>query len=277
MRINRFISCLTVVVLLCFAEAKAQSYEEWIDSANVCIERDSLSLAENCLKRAVETEPGNARNSLLLTHLGHIQHQQGKLGESIQSYSLALNYTPLDIPALLGRAASYMELGDEERAYVDYSNVLDKDIDNKEALLLRAYIAVRKRAYDVARTDYTRLLDSDADNADAALGLALLNQKQNRLKEATEQLSELIRKHPENATYLQARADVLLQRGLFDLSLLDCEEAIRIAPKDAYAYVSRAEVYLQLKRKRDARKDLDQAVQLGMERVLLADMYKQCR
>lgn len=277
MRTKRFVAGWIAFVLLCSLGARAQSYVEWVDSAYACIGRDSLAQAELCLKRAVETEPAGRSNAVLFSALGQLQRRQGKLAEAVQSYSLALNYSSLNVPVLLSRAAAYMELGDEERAYVDYCNVLDQDADQQEALMLRAYIAVHKHAYDVARADYTRLLGADAGNAEALFGLALLNQKQHRLREATEQLSDLIRRFPGNETYLLARADVLAERGQHDLALIDQEEAIRCAPDDAFAYVSRAETLLQMKRKKEARKDLDRAVALGLPRAELEDMYKRSR
>jgi len=59
--------------------------------------------------------------------------------------SFALNFAPLAVPILLDRAAIYMEMGKTDRAYTDYCQVLDEDKQNKEALLMRAYIYVLRR------------------------------------------------------------------------------------------------------------------------------------
>lgn len=60
------------------------------------------------------------------------------------------------VPILLDRAAIYMEMGKTDRAYTDYCQVLDEDKQNKEALLMRAYIYVLRRDYPAARMDYNR-------------------------------------------------------------------------------------------------------------------------
>lgn len=260
------------------SRAVAQSYSEWVDSAYACVQRDSLPQAVECLKAAIQKEPGNERNVLLFANIGSMQKQRGLLEEAVESYSLALNYKPSAMPILLARAATYMELGNESKAYVDYCNVLDQDIENREALTFRAYIAVHQRMYDVARADYNRLLTMDEKDPTARLGLALLNQKQGRRKEAVEQLAGLIADYPNDPTYYMARADVLADQELCELALLDMESAIKLRPDDPYAYVSRAEIYLQMKhRKKQARKDLDMAVSLGLPRGQLMNLYERCR
>lgn len=275
-RKNSFLT-FAIIGILAVAPLCAQNYTALVDSASHYMEVDSLAEAADCLKRAIACDSGNKNNVLLLTNLGSIQCRQGLLKEAVESYSLALNYRPLAMPILLARAAVYLELDNEEKAYVDYCNVLDQDIDNQEALLFRAYIAVHQHAYDIARADYTRLLRLDPQNENGRLGLALLSQKQLRLKEATEQLSSLVLDYPENPTYYIARADVLSDRGLFDLALLDFESALKIDASDPYTYVSRAEMYLKMKKKRQAHKDLDQAVALGLPQGTLSDLYKRCQ
>lgn len=264
-------------LVFCFvtgAPAFAQGYVELVDSAYAALERDDLSRAADYVKRAIEADPGNERNVLLFANLGSIQHQQGQLKEAAESYSLALNYKPTAMPILLARAATYLELGAESKAYIDYCNVLDQDIENHEALTFRAYIAVHQRMYDVARADYGRLLALDPKDAGARFGLAMLNQKQERLAEATEQLSSLIQDFPKEPDYLIARANVLTDRELYDLALLDMESALKLTPQDPYVYATRAAIYLRMGRhKRQARADLDHAVQLGLSRADLADLY----
>lgn len=271
-------SVLLAVGMLFSMSVFGQEQTVLVDSAQACVERNDFAQAAEYLKRAIEADPTAERNVLLFINLGSLQRQQGLLKEAVETYSLALNFKPHAMPVLLARAATYLELGVEDKAYVDYSNVLDQDITNKEALSFRAFIAMRQHAYDVARADYERLLDQDAKDPGARMGLALLNQKQGRLNEATEQLARLIADWPKEPAYYLARADVLADRKLYDLALLDYESAIGLNPDDPYAYIARAEMYLQMKhRKKQARKDLDMAVFLGASKAELNDLYIQTR
>ena len=54
---------------------------------------------------------------------------------------------------------------------------LDEDKQNKEALLMRAYIYVLRRDYPAARIDYNRLLELDPQSYSGRLGLATWSRK----------------------------------------------------------------------------------------------------
>lgn len=265
--------CLLAPLSLCLS---AQSQREWTDRAYAYMEQDSLEQAEECFKHAVEAAPTSKQNVMLLTNLGTVQRRRGKMLDAIESYTLALNYSPLDVAILMSRATAYMALGNDDKAYIDLCNVLDKQTDHAEALYYRAFIYTGRREYTAARADYKRLLALQPDHENGLLGLALLDQREGRLQAAELQLTALVERYPDNATYLQARANVLIERHLYDLALIDLEGAIVLQPTDAYLYVARAELYLKMKRRTAAKADLDKAVALGLPRISLGELYKLC-
>lgn len=269
--------CILVFMLLPLTLlAWAQSQGEWASRAYTYMEQDSLAQAEECFKRAVEAAPTSKQNVMLLTNLGTMQRRRGKMLDAIESYTLALNYLPLDVAILMSRATAYMALGNDDKAYIDLCNVLDKQTDHVEALYYRAFIYTNRREYTAARADYKRLLALQPDHENGLLGLALLDQREGRLQAAELQLTALVERYPGNATYLQARANVLIERHLYDLALIDLEGAIALQPTDAYLYVARAELYLKMKRRTAANIDLDKAVALGLPRISLSELYRQC-
>ena len=137
---------IIIALLFCFpAVAFAQTYQQLSERAIECIEKDSLPKAEELLLQALKLEPKNAKNALLFSNLGLVQRRLGEFDKALESYSFALNFAPLAVPILLDRAAIYMEMGKTDRAYTDYCQVLDEDKQNKEALLMRAYIYVLRR------------------------------------------------------------------------------------------------------------------------------------
>lgn len=264
------------LLLLFVGICTAQTQNEWANRGFAYMEQDSLAQAEDCFRKAVESDIASSNNVMLLTNLGTVQRRRGKLSEAIETYTLALNYSPLAVPILMNRATAYLELGNEDKAYVDFCNLLDVDEENPSALYFRAFIYTNRREYSAARADYKRLLALQPDHESALLGLALLDQREGRLQAAELQLTTLIERHPDNPTYLQARANVLIERSLYDLALIDLEGAIALQPTDAYLYVARAELYLKMKRRTAAKADLDRAVALGLPRISLGELYKQC-
>ena len=138
---------------------------------------------------------------------------------------MSVSYTHLDVykrqvPILLDRAAINLEMGNTDRAYTDYCQVLDEDKQNKEALLMRAYIYVLRRDSPAARIDYNRLLEIDPQSYSGRLGLATLEQKEGKFKEALEILNKMITATPEDATLYIARADVEREMKHEDLACL---------------------------------------------------------
>ncbi|MBR3859575.1 MAG: tetratricopeptide repeat protein [Bacteroidaceae bacterium] len=271
--------CILSLVWLLFATAQpslAQSQDEWATKAYAYVEQDSLAQAEACFKQAVEAAPLSKQSAMLLSNLGAVQRRRGKMREAIESYTSALERAPLTVTILMDRATAYMALGNDDKAYTDLCNVLDKKTDHVEALYYRAFIYTHRREYAAARTDYKRLLTLDPIHENGLLGLALLDQREGRLQAAEQQLSQLVDRYPDNATYWHARANVLIEQELYDLALLDLETAITLQPADAELYVARAELYLKMKRKSAAKLDLDCAVTLGIPRSALSELYKQC-
>ena len=270
-----------LLLLICIFIAGAiksygQSLSEWTEKGYFYMELDSLAQAEECFNQAIKADAANKHNALLLANLGTVQRLRGKMREALESYTQALGYAPLNTAILMGRATAYMTLGNDDKAYTDLCNVLDKEPTNTEALYYRAFIYTDRREYSAARADYKRLLAIAPDHENALLGLALLDQREGRLQNAELQLTMLIESHPDKPIYLQARANVLMERELFDLALIDLEEAIALQSTDAHLYVARAELYLKMKRRAAAKGDLDRAVALGLPRIALNELYKQC-
>ena len=257
-----FFSSLTV---------SAQTYRELSEKAIDCIERDSLAQAEDLLVQAMKLEPSNPHNALLFSNLGLVQRRLGRYDDALQSYTYALNIAPNAVPILLDRAAIYMEKGMTDRAFLDYSEALESDKGNKEALLMRAYI------YKAARLDYDRLLELDSKSYAGRLGLATLEQKEGKFREALELVNKLLVENPDDATLYVARADIEREMEHLELALVDLEEAIRLSSSLMDAYLLRGDIYLLQKRKALAKADYEKAISLGVPPSDLYEKLKQCK
>lgn len=255
----------------------AQTYQQLSEKAIDYIEKDSLSQAEQLLLQALKLEPKNSKNALLFSNLGLVQRRLGQYEKAIDSYTFALNFAPLAVPILLDRAALYLEMGETDRAYTDYCQVTDEDKQNKEALLMRAYIYVIRRDYNAARIDYNRLLEMDPLHYSGRLGLATLEQKEGKFREALDILHKMIVERPNDATLYIARADVEREMKLDELAMVDLEEAIRLDAASADAYLLRGSIYLTQKKKALAKTDFEKAISLGVPRASVHEQLQQCK
>ena len=148
-----------------------------------CIEKDSLPQSGGTFASGFETGTEKCQKCVAFFLTWDWYNVVWvSLIKALESYSFALNFAPLAVPILLDRAAIYMEMGKTDRAYTDYCQVLDEDKQNKEALLMRAYIYVLRRDYPAARIDYNRLLELDPQSYSGRLGLATLEQKEGKFR-----------------------------------------------------------------------------------------------
>ena len=231
-------------------------------------------MAEQLLKDALNDDPANMNNSLLLSNLGTIQRRMGKNKDALESYTLALNKTPHSIKMLLNRASLYLEMDYLSKAYGDYCSVIDLDPENVEALQFRAYIYMRQRQYNDARNDYHTLLETEPGNRTARIGMVMANQKDKRFREALEELNRMITDYPQDASLLKARAELEVDSNSMDLALLDLENAAKMTPNDPDIYVMCGEIYLAQGKKREAYVAFEKAIELGIPRPQLQDKLK---
>ena len=185
-----------------------------------CVGKDSLVQAEDLLKQALKLEPKNAHNALLFSNLGLVQRKLGRYNDAVESYTYALNIAPLAVPILLNRAAIYLEQGMQDKAYVDYCQVMDVDKKNTEALLDILNQLLVEFPEDavlyVARADVERDMKHD--------DLALVD------------LDEAIRLAPDSIDAYLLRGDIYLDQKKKSLAKADFEKAISLGvpPADVH-------------------------------------------
>ena len=267
------IFCILIAIWTVWA-LSAQDYDRWIEKAMNAVEKDSLYEAEKYFKNALNTDPANMRNAMLLSNLGTIQRRMGKNKEAIESYTLAINKSPHSVTMLLNRASLYLEMDHLDKAYSDYCNVIDLEDKNVEALQFRAYIYMRRRQYQEARNDYQRLLETVPGDKTARIGMAMVNQKMLRYRESLEEFNRLIVDYPKDASLLKARAELEVEANSMEMALLDLEAALKLTPNDADIYVMCGEIYLLQERKREAYVAFEKAIELGVPRPQLQDKLK---
>lgn len=270
--------CLCVFAFhLMSSSIHAQTYQSCVERGMSQLEHDSLPEAEASFRQAMAISPALKSNALLFRHIGQIQERQGHDHEALESYSLGLNISPTTLGLLLDRASLYFRLGNDERAITDYTSVLELNEDHTEALFFRAYLYSRKLDYKRARYDYEHLLKLQPAREDVLQGLAILNSKDNRPREAMEQVNNLIQLFPTHATNYLIRGGMELDAKRYETALYDFDKAISMEPNNPDYLISRAECYAKMKKIKQARADLQAALQLGADKRLVAEMYKSLR
>ena len=264
----------------CVMGVQAQShgtYKEYVRRALEAISDDKTEDAEELFREAMKAEPAQRSNAMIYYQIGRIQEHRGKPRKALQSYTQGLNIAPHVLPLRMARARLYMEMGNQEKALVDYSDVLDWKEDEEEALFMRAYIYTGQRLYKKARADSEALLKLNPAHEEARIGLVLLNEKDNRPREAMEQINAMIAAAPDHAVLYAVRAGLEQTRKQYEASEADFTKAITLDPSNIDYLLNRAALYAEIGETKKARADLDKALELGANPEDVASMRHQLR
>ncbi len=266
---------LALLLSFCVSpQVVAQGYRELAESAIGCIKADSLSKAEDLLKQALKKSPNAKASAVLHKLLGEVCESMGDSESALNWYGCGLEslgemvsedelLTAQDL--LLNRISLYVRRGDEKKALVDCTDVLDLNPDNTEALLIRAHLYVGDRRYREARADYEHLIELTPMDKTARMGLALLNSKDGRPREAMEQMDMLVHLFPNSADVFLIRGGMRQKRKQYEDALADFTKAVELEPKNADCYISRHNLYVEIKRKKLAKQDARSALSLGAD------------
>ena len=276
--------CYIIFTCFCVLNTWAQTYDDYVEKSLNAIEADSLLAAENYIRQAIEAEPDNPINAMLLSNLGTIQRRRRQYEQALDSYTQALHISPNSIPILLNRATVYLELSKNGLAKQDYSAVIALRPNHEEALLMRAYILMSQKNYEDAKKDYETLLQNNPLHFNAKLGLATLLQKMAHYDEAHIILTGMITQASDDdnvdkrqlAMLYVARAGVENDLKHVEQALLDLELAIKLDKNFSDAYLLRGQIYLALKRGSLAKKDFEQCVKLGIPMAEMRELIRQC-
>ena len=163
--------------------------------------------------------------------------EEEKYQEAIAEYDEAIQLNPKYAAAYVDRGAAYFRLGQIERAIEDYDTVIAIDAHYHEAYNNRGLAHARLGRLDLAIEDYTQAILNFLDYAEA---------------------------------YLH-RGDAYYQKGDFEQAVKDLGDAITLDPTLAVAYAGRALALTRLERDGEAQQDLEQAVELGIDRANLEE------
>ena len=199
------------------------------------------------------------------------------LRDSLRQAMETLSYHPDSIDLMLKKASWNMQLEQWQYAKEEYDKVLRLEPGNVAGLFYRAYANDRLRRYKFARLDYETLLGIVPGNFEAQLGLALVNQKDSHFTEALDGINRLVTAFPDSAVAWAARAGMENERGQLELAEYDYSEALKRDPENQDYLLNRADLLIKLKRKDDARKDLDAIVKMGTPKMALKEWYDKCK
>jgi tetratricopeptide (TPR) repeat protein len=165
-----------------------------LTAGQIFMQKQEFETALPYVKKAVELEPSNTKS---IRNLAQIYYDIGQLEESIQTYEVAINKeTDREVKADL-----YFNLG-----------ILYNRVGNLEE----------------AEYNFTNSLDENPDDIEAIMGMAQVFENAEKWRKAEKFYRELIAVDPDNPEHFRGMSRVLLQQGEPDESLRYLEKAKRL-------------------------------------------------
>ena len=199
------------------------------------------------------------------------------LRDSLAVAADRLSFYPDSVDLRLRKAGFNLQLEQWQYAKDEYDYVLKRHPNNIAALYFRAYVNEKLNRLHFAKLDYEGVLSLIPNHFEARLGLSLLSQKMGRTTDALNQINLLVEQHPDSAIAYAARAGIEVERNLYDLAEGDFTEAIIRDGRNVDYILNRAVVRIHLKRKEEAKEDLERLVALGISRYALSEYFSACK
>ena len=143
-----------------------------LTAGQIFMQKQEFETALPYVKKAVELEPSNTKS---IRNLAQIYYDIGQLDESIQTYEVAINKetdpkVKADLYFNLG--ILYNRVGNLEEAEYNFTNSLDENPDDVEAVMGMAQVFENAEKWRKAEKFYRELIAVDPDNPEHYRGMS---------------------------------------------------------------------------------------------------------
>lgn len=211
------------------------------------------------LERAIELDPTMGEAHMLIAKLQTLPGgDRGQAEKAASTAAKLFEDDPKQHAAALVLRAQVRE--DIEQRLKDYDEAIKLDPTNAEAWQGRAVTYLEQGDADKAIADLNKMLEQNKDNVNARLALAEALTNLEKFDEARTQVDEAIRIKPDSSLAYTLRARLHLIQEDAKSALADLDQALKVNPQDLAALMIRARVHLSEEDLEAAKKDVEQAL-----------------
>jgi len=184
--------------------------------------------SEDYILKAVALSPDDANVNLTA---GQIFMQKQEFETALPYIQKAVELEPSNTKSIRNLAQVYYDMGQLEKSIQTYEVAIDKETDRevKADLYFNLGILYNKVGnLEEAEYHFTNALDENPDDVEAVMGMAQVFENAEKWRKAEKFYRELIAIDPENPDHYRGMSRVLLQQGEPDESLRYLEKAKRL-------------------------------------------------
>lgn len=252
----------------------ARDYIKYIDLADDAVKKHDWTRAEELLRAAMESEPSNPQNVMLLSNVGMFQFYRGEDSLALHTLSEARAIAPASTVILKNRAKVLARMGREDDALRDYNRLLEMDSVNYDGYFERGYLRFTRGDSIGAKEDFATLEQLRPDDPNTLLVLAVMHTNQGAYNDAISYYNRLL-KQVEKAEYYCGRAMCRLAKGDLAEASDDIGRGLELDPNDGELYFCRAYLHHLQYRDEDAKADAQTAMRLGVAKDRIDELFAQ--
>ena len=184
--------------------------------------------SENYILKAVELSPNDANVNFWA---GQIFMQKQEFETALPYIQKAVELEPSNTQSIRNLAQIYYDLGQLEESIQTYEVAINKETDRKVKADLYFNLGIlynRVGNLEEAEYNFTNSLDENPDDIEAIMGMAQVFENAEKWRKAEKFYRELIAVDPDNPEHFRGMSRVLLQQGEPDESLRYLEKAKRL-------------------------------------------------
>lgn len=253
------------------AKDLSERYLKCLSEADSLVKLSNYAEAEIKFSEAIEAEPDNPMNVLLMSNIGLMRHYSGSDTLALEILDKAASLAPSSVTVRSNKAKVLASLNLLIQAEAEYESIALLDSTIAEPLYMQTLINLRQGNISKADSISARLIKRFPDNLQAQEARAYFLVASSKYEKAIPLLNTVIKADPSASNYSQRAFCHLMLENLNDASA-DITSALNLDPMNAELYAYRAALNKMRYRPDDADNDARHAMQLGASRKQLQQL-----
>ena len=239
-------------------------YMRMVSDADEAIAKGNFEQAERYLTDALNLQPTNPMNSMLISNLGMVRYYMGQDSLALVTLSHAHNISPASVTILLNRAKVYASMRQIDEALEDYNMVTELDSTVAKPYFFRGMVSLNSGDLPAAIHQFDSLQKLDPQGYDTTLAMAQLYLVTEQWEKALPYFSTLLREEQAPEFY-SGRAWCYLHKGDLAEAADDIARGLKISSADPELFLCRAYLNKLRYRSADSSHDAEEAIKCGAD------------
>ena len=252
-------------------EADNNIYLRMIDDADTAIRKQNFEKAEKLLTDAINFQPENPNNALLMSNLGMVRFYMNNDSLAIYTLNQAHKMAPSSVTILLNRARVMSATGNISDAVKDYNRVTELDSTVVMPYLFRGLLYLSNSDIQRAFTEFENVTKYAPGSYEEAVAFSNYYMCQQKYAEAKPYYNTLL-KTEKTAENYAAHALCCIYTDDLDFASEDISAGLEINSLYGELYLCRALLYKRRYLNEDAKKDAKKAKELGVDPAVVDSM-----